>query len=291
MYGRGPKTRARTHDELELGLEDEDEQDLESHYQHSMPPPQQHHDRGGYQSHSAHQTHGHHHQQLPPQHAHHHHHLPDQPPPAKMARTGGPSMSVSPVMGMPGSSAGQQMPSPAPRPRGPKLKFTPEDDAKLVDLKEGKALTWKQIAEYFPGRSSGTLQVRYCTKLKAKTTQWTDETVRYILVPLRVMVAYPPRVLFFVLHNMGAGGFPRQAAHRMLFSSVHQMRQLRWGDLLCCKSYCLVPATRLMFIPIARFIDNPQIDGRLLVLQFSLDAPAPPTVVPVSGWLTIVSYV
>ncbi|RAL68430.1 hypothetical protein DID88_007159 [Monilinia fructigena] len=28
------------------------------------------------------------------------------------------------------------------------------------------------------GRSSGTLQVRYCTKLKAKTTQWTDETVQ-----------------------------------------------------------------------------------------------------------------
>ena len=65
----------------------------------------------------------------------------------------------------------------APRPRGPKLKFTPEDDQLLVDLKENKSLTWKQIAEFFPGRSSGTLQVRYCTKLKAKTTQWTDETV------------------------------------------------------------------------------------------------------------------
>jgi hypothetical protein len=180
VYGRGPKTRARTHDELELGLEDEDEQELESHYQHSMPPPRDyHHQHPGHQTHQSH--HGHH-QQMAPQHSHHHHHMPDQPPPAKMARTGGPSMSVSPVLGMPGSSAAaaQQMPSPAPRPRGPKLKFTPEDDAKLVDLKEGKALTWKQIAEYFPGRSSGTLQVRYCTKLKAKTTQWTDETVRYI---------------------------------------------------------------------------------------------------------------
>jgi hypothetical protein len=69
------------------------------------------------------------------------------------------------------------MPPPAPRPRGPKLKFTPEDDQLLVDLKENKSLTWKQIAEFFPGRSSGTLQVRYCTKLKAKTTQWTEETV------------------------------------------------------------------------------------------------------------------
>lgn len=66
---------------------------------------------------------------------------------------------------------------PAARPRGPKLKFTPEDDQLLVDLKEKKNLTWKQIADFFPGRSSGTLQVRYCTKLKAKTTVWTEEMV------------------------------------------------------------------------------------------------------------------
>jgi hypothetical protein len=70
------------------------------------------------------------------------------------------------------------MPTPAPRPKGPKLKFTAEDDALLVELKETKNLTWKQIADFFPGRSSGTLQVRYCTKLKAKTTVWTDDMVR-----------------------------------------------------------------------------------------------------------------
>ena len=62
------------------------------------------------------------------------------------------------------------------------LKFTPEDDQLLVDLKEKKNLTWKQIADFFPGRSSGTLQVRYCTKLKAKTTVWTDEMVSGIHV-------------------------------------------------------------------------------------------------------------
>ncbi|KAG9714405.1 hypothetical protein KCU75_g24133, partial [Aureobasidium melanogenum] len=67
------------------------------------------------------------------------------------------------------------MPEPAPRPKGPKLKFTREDDALLVRLKETKNLTWKQIAEFFPGRSAGTLQVRYCTKLKAKTTLWNDD--------------------------------------------------------------------------------------------------------------------
>jgi hypothetical protein len=73
------------------------------------------------------------------------------------------------------------MPQPAARPRGPKLKFTPEDDQLLIDLKEHKNLTWKQIADFFPGRTSGTLQVRYCTKLKAKTTLWTDETVSSFL--------------------------------------------------------------------------------------------------------------
>ena len=78
----------------------------------------------------------------------------------------------------PPSVVGQEgMPAPAQRPRGPKLKFTPEDDQLLVDLKEKKNLTWKQIADFFPGRSSGTLQVRYCTKLKAKTTVWTSEMV------------------------------------------------------------------------------------------------------------------
>lgn len=107
---------------------------------------------------------------------HHHHRLPDTGPPSKMMRReeGGGGGAPS-VVGQEG------MPAPAPRPRGPKLKFTPEDDQLLIDLKENKSLTWKQIADFFPGRSSGTLQVRYCTKLKAKTTQWTDETVSSIL--------------------------------------------------------------------------------------------------------------
>lgn len=106
---------------------------------------------------------------------HHHHRLPGSGPPSKMMRRdegGGGGGGAPSVVGHEG------MPTPAPRPRGPKLKFTPEDDQLLIDLKEHKNLTWKQIADFFPGRSSGTLQVRYCTKLKAKTTQWTDETVR-----------------------------------------------------------------------------------------------------------------
>jgi hypothetical protein len=51
----------------------------------------------------------------------------------------------------------------------PNLKFTAEDDQLLVDLKENRNLTWKRIAEFFPGRSSGTLQVRYLL--------WREESI------------------------------------------------------------------------------------------------------------------
>ncbi|KAL1590948.1 hypothetical protein WHR41_00134 [Cladosporium halotolerans] len=109
--------------------------------------------------------------------SHHHHRLPNQPPPSKFHRTGyGEEMYTAAEDHGPPSVVGQPgMPEPAAKPKGPKLKFTPEDDALLVELKETKNLTWKQIADFFPGRSSGTLQVRYCTKLKAKTMVWTDD--------------------------------------------------------------------------------------------------------------------
>ncbi|OJK03128.1 hypothetical protein ASPACDRAFT_24071 [Aspergillus aculeatus ATCC 16872] len=112
-----------------------------------------------------------------PQH-HHHHRLP---PHAALRTPGRHGMNVeaSPMPSGPPSVVGQPgMPEPAPRPRGPKLKFTPEEDALLVELKENKNLTWKQIADFFPGRTSGTLQVRYCTKLKAKDVTWSDEMVQ-----------------------------------------------------------------------------------------------------------------
>ena len=113
--------------------------------------------------------------------SYHNHPLPNTGHRSKMSRIGDPDSSMMSGGGGAPSVIGMEgMPQPAPRPRGPKLKFTPEDDQLLVDLKENKSLTWKQIAEFFPGRSSGTLQVRYCTKLKAKTTQWTDETVGFL---------------------------------------------------------------------------------------------------------------
>jgi hypothetical protein len=124
--------------------------------------------------------------QMPPQIAdggqpvqqYHSHTLPNQGHRSKMPRMSeGDSDMIS--GGAPSVVGMEGMPPPAPRPRGPKLKFTPENDQLLVDLKENKSLTWKQIAGFFPGRTSGTLQVRYCTKLKAKNTQWTQETVSY----------------------------------------------------------------------------------------------------------------
>jgi hypothetical protein len=131
--------------------------------------------------------------QMSPSESHlHHHRLPNQPPPGKSRRYGETSPlshhTTSHPHGPPSVVGQEGMPPPARRPRGPKLKFTAEDDGLLVDLKENKNLTWKQIADFFPGRSSGTLQVRYCTKLKAKTTVWTDETVRlgiFLLAPLQ----------------------------------------------------------------------------------------------------------
>jgi hypothetical protein len=160
-------TKRSRPDDLELGMEDMPGQSMQPGDMHGMPPqmaPQM-----GYGG--------------QPVQTYHSHPLPNQGHRSKMPRMsesdssmmGGPSGGAPSVVGMEG------MPAPAPRPRGPKLKFTPEDDQLLVDLKENKSLTWKQIAEFFPGRSSGTLQVRYCTKLKAKTTQWTEETVRSTL--------------------------------------------------------------------------------------------------------------
>jgi Myb-like DNA-binding domain len=118
--------------------------------------------------------------------ASHHHRLPSQTRHTSLPR----QYQTSPleVMGGSGTTSvvGQAgMPAPASRPRVPKLKFSAQEDQMLVELKENKNLTWKQIAEFFPGRSSGTLQVRYCTKLKAKTVIWTDESVSSILTWVR----------------------------------------------------------------------------------------------------------
>lgn len=115
---------------------------------------------------------------LPVPQQHHHHQLPRQTNLRSQSDSGSLQLGAPSVVGQPG------MPPPAPRPKGPKLKFTPREDSLLVELKETKNLTWKQVADFFPGRTSGTLQVRYCTKLKAKDVVWTDEMVRTCLLGL-----------------------------------------------------------------------------------------------------------
>ncbi|KAK5695099.1 hypothetical protein LTR17_024624 [Elasticomyces elasticus] len=107
---------------------------------------------------------------------HHHHRLPNQGPLAKPRRTGEPSRETD-QYGSPNMVGQAGMPAPAPEPTDSKHKFTIEDDALLLELKKTKNLTWKQISNFFPGRSPGTLRVRYCTKLKAKTTVWTHDTI------------------------------------------------------------------------------------------------------------------
>jgi hypothetical protein len=53
--------------------------------------------------------------------------------------------------------------------RNKRPRFTADEDAKLVDLKEGRGWSWEDIQREFPGRSTGSLQVRYSTRLKEKT--------------------------------------------------------------------------------------------------------------------------
>nr|POE63056.1 hypothetical protein CFP56_03959 [Quercus suber] len=109
---------------------------------------------------------------------HHHHRLPHQPGPLKMQRTGyGPDSDQDDDHGPPSVVGQPGMPMPASRPKGPKLKFTSDDDQLLVDLKENKNLTWKQIADFFPGRSSGTLQVQ---RLRIAIEEYDNDRWRII---------------------------------------------------------------------------------------------------------------
>ncbi|KAL1956741.1 hypothetical protein VTO42DRAFT_6891 [Malbranchea cinnamomea] len=144
-------------------------------------PPVQH----DYQPQTHHQPHPPPPPPPPPRLQHHHHRLPSR---ATIAGAQGSDTELTSSARAPGpqSLVGQPgMPDPAPRPRGPKLKFTPDEDGLLIELKENRNLTWKQIADFFPGRTSGTLQVRYCTKLKAKATVWTDEAVQRLRNAIR----------------------------------------------------------------------------------------------------------
>jgi hypothetical protein len=68
------------------------------------------------------------------------------------------------------SSAGSNASFSAQPSRSKRPRFTEEEDAKLVDLKERRDWSWEDIQRSFPGRSTGSLQVRYSTKLKDRNT-------------------------------------------------------------------------------------------------------------------------
>ncbi|KFX94986.1 hypothetical protein O988_06051, partial [Pseudogymnoascus sp. VKM F-3808] len=47
--------------------------------------------------------------------------------------------------------------------------YSAADNELLIQLKEDDKLPWHKIAEHFPDRTKGTLQVHYCTKLKNRS--------------------------------------------------------------------------------------------------------------------------
>jgi hypothetical protein len=124
---------------------------------------------------------------LPLPQQHHHHRLPSQ------ARThvnsDGDSGNGS-ALGAAGdddmSFMNQEgLPAILPEPKAKKTKFGKVEDDTLIELKEHWKFTWKQIQFWFPGRASGTLQVRYCTKLKVKDLKdivWTEEMVCFVFI-------------------------------------------------------------------------------------------------------------
>lgn len=121
---------------------------------------------------------------LPLPQQHHHHRLPSQAlihakPNGDSAA--GPTSAIDEEMDL--SFMNQPgLPPILPKPRTAKCKFGNVEDDTLIELKERWNLTWKQISLWFPGRTSGTLQVRYCTKLKVKDVVWTDEMVCFFPV-------------------------------------------------------------------------------------------------------------
>jgi hypothetical protein len=50
-------------------------------------------------------------------------------------------------------------------------RFLPDEDDRLIELKEERGLPWSRIVKHFPGRTKGSLQVRYSTRLKDRGTE------------------------------------------------------------------------------------------------------------------------
>lgn len=56
------------------------------------------------------------------------------------------------------------------KPSAHATRFLPDEDELLIELKEKRCLPWSRIVKHFPGRTKGSLQVRYSTRLKDRGT-------------------------------------------------------------------------------------------------------------------------
>ncbi|EME79525.1 uncharacterized protein MYCFIDRAFT_178116 [Pseudocercospora fijiensis CIRAD86] len=66
---------------------------------------------------------------------------------------------------------------PMTRPQLPKqvrLRWTAEENARMIKLKEADNLSWEEISEHFPNRSAGSVQVHYSSNLKGQRSEGRD---------------------------------------------------------------------------------------------------------------------
>ncbi|KAM7210609.1 hypothetical protein V8F06_014017 [Rhypophila decipiens] len=69
-----------------------------------------------------------------------------------------------------------QMATPSPRDSSLRARYTPEEDQKLVRLREEEGFSWSEIAEEFPARSERGLKLRYSTVLRPSASQQRTST-------------------------------------------------------------------------------------------------------------------
>ncbi|KAJ6126123.1 hypothetical protein N7471_010616 [Penicillium samsonianum] len=61
---------------------------------------------------------------------------------------------------------------------GKPRRYTSDENALLVRLKEKEAMSWPEITTHFPGRNMSSLQVHYSTKLRRKASSQSRKTRR-----------------------------------------------------------------------------------------------------------------
>ncbi|KAJ9656081.1 hypothetical protein H2201_008653 [Coniosporium apollinis] len=99
-----------------------------------------------------------------------HRQIPSSVRSVKSRRTATKPTALRMATGPPCVARQARTPKSTPRPQKMKFKFTEEEDERLIDLKESRRLPWGEIEKFFPGRSAGSLQVHYCTKLRDRAT-------------------------------------------------------------------------------------------------------------------------